>query len=114
MMLDDSRLRVFLKVAERCSFTRAAEDLGITQPAVSQSIAELERQTGAVLFERSRSRVALTEQGRVFQVFAERILREYERLDAVFTHYEDYRDLLSHVAEIRSNPLSEFAEALLK
>jgi DNA-binding transcriptional LysR family regulator len=113
MMLEDGRLRVFLKVAERGSFTRAAEDLGITQPAVSQNIAELERQTGAVLFERSRSRVALTEQGRVFRIFAERILQDYERLDAVFTHYEDYRHLLTQVADIRSNPLSDLAKTLL-
>ena len=112
-MLEDSRLRVFLKVAERGSFTRAAEDLGITQPAVSQNIAELEKQTGAVLFERSRSRVALTEEGKVFRIFAERILRDYDELNAVFTHYEDYRKLLAQVSELRNNPLFEFAKPLL-
>ena len=113
-MLEDSRLRVFLKVAERGSFTRAAEDLGITQPAVSQNIAELEKQTGAVLFERSRSRVTLTEEGRVFRLFAERILRDYDGLNAVFAHYEDYRKLLTQVSELRDNPLFDFAKSLME
>ena len=112
-MFEDSRINIFLAVCEECSFTKAAKKLGVSQPAVSQNIAELERQTGAVLFERSRSRVALTEQGRVFRIFAERILQDYERLDAVFTHYEDYRHLLSQVADIRSNPLSDLAKTLL-
>ncbi len=112
-MLEDSRLRVFLKVAERGSFTRAAEDLGITQPAVSQNIAELEKQVGAVLLERSRSRVALTEEGKVFRLFAERILADYDRLNDVFAHYEDYRKLLVQVSELRDNPLHDLAKSLL-
>ena len=43
-MLDDFRLRVFMMVAAESSFTRAAQHLGVTQPAVSQHIAELEKQ----------------------------------------------------------------------
>ena len=112
-MLEDSRLRVFLKVAERGSFTRAAEDLGITQPAVSQNIAELEKQVGAVLLERSRSRVTLTEEGKVFRLFAERILADYARLNEVFTHYEDYRKLLVQVSDLQANPLYDFAKTLI-
>ena len=41
-MLDDFRLRVFMMVAAEGSFTRAAQHLGVSQPAVSQNIAELE------------------------------------------------------------------------
>ena len=112
-MLEDSRLRIFMKVAERGNFTRADEDLGISQPAVSQNIAELEKQLGAVLFERSRSRVVLTEEGRVFRIFAGRILADYARASEVFDHFEDYRKLLSQVADLRSNPLYDIAKDLI-
>ena len=40
-MLEDTRLKIFMAVADEGSFTRAAYLLGITQPAVSQNIAEL-------------------------------------------------------------------------
>ena len=83
-MLDDFRLRVFRMVAAEGSFTRAAQHLGISQPAVSQNIAELEKQVGAVLFDRKRGEVALTAEGYVFKDYAEKILHWYEATDALF------------------------------
>ena len=62
-MLDDFRLRVFMMAAAEGSFTRAAQHLGVSQPAVSQNIAELEKQVGAVLFDRKRGEVTLTPEG---------------------------------------------------
>ena len=82
-MLEDNRLKVFKAVAEEGNFTRAARSLGITQPAVSQCIAELERETGNVLFERSRSAVRLTAAGETFLRYAELVLRGYGALNAV-------------------------------
>ena len=76
-MLEDSRLRIFVTVAECGSFTSAAGRLGISQPAVSQNIAELERILGQKLLERSRGSVGLTPKGEVFLRHAERILRDY-------------------------------------
>ena len=58
-MLEDSRLRVFMAVADEGSFTKAAARLGVTQPAVSQNIADLEKVTGQKLFERMRGEVVL-------------------------------------------------------
>ena len=72
-MIDDSRLRVFLAVAETGSFTRAAEMLGISQPAVSQNIAELENNIGARLFDRSRHSVSLSAKGDLFMLYARKI-----------------------------------------
>ncbi len=63
-MIEDSRLKVFLAVAREGSFTIAARKLGISQPAVSQNIAELEKSLGVELFERSRGSVRLTSAGR--------------------------------------------------
>ena len=83
-MLDDFRLRVFMMVAAENSFTRAAQHLGVSQPAVSQNIAELERQVGKALFERTRGEVTLTAEGYVFRDYAEKILHWYDAADALF------------------------------
>ena len=83
-MLDDFRLRVFMMVAAENSFTRAAQHLGISQPAVSQNIAELERQVGKPLFERKRGEVTLTAEGYVFRDYAAKILHWYDAADALF------------------------------
>lgn len=83
-MLEDFRLRIFDRVAELGSFTAAARSLGVSQPAVSQNIAELERFAGGRLFERSRGRAVLTERGLLFQEHAGAILAAYRRLDGTF------------------------------
>lgn len=69
-----SQLRYFLKVAERRNFTRASEDLRITQPALSRSIAKLEEELGQPVFERQTRNVLLTDAGRLLQSRAEQIL----------------------------------------
>lgn len=58
------QLQVFEKVARRMSFTRAAEELYLTQPAVSMQIKQLEESVGLPLFERLGKRLFLTEAGR--------------------------------------------------
>ena len=73
-MLEDFRLKVFVTVAKEGSFTKAAAALGVTQPAVSQNIADLEKMTGNRLFDRLRGEVVLTPQGKLFMEYAERIL----------------------------------------
>ena len=83
-MFEDFRLTVFAKVAGLGSFTAAARALGISQPAISQHIAELEKSAGGKLFERGRGSVTLTERGRLFLEHAETILADYKRLDAEF------------------------------
>jgi DNA-binding transcriptional LysR family regulator len=76
MSLSLRLLRVFVAVAHRQSFTRAAEQLGLTQPGVSKSIRELERQAGARLVERIPTGVVLTEAGHVLLGHARAILAE--------------------------------------
>lgn len=82
-MFEDFRLRVFQKVAECGNFTAASRELGISQPAVTQNIALLEKLVGEPLFLRSRGSVSLTDKGKLFLSYVEKILYWYEKTEAV-------------------------------
>jgi DNA-binding transcriptional LysR family regulator len=73
-MLNVARLRVLREVAERGSFSAAADALSYTQSAVSQQIAALEAETGMTLLERGPRGVRLTEAGRTLVEHTEGIL----------------------------------------
>ena len=75
------QLRLLVTVAERGSFTQAAEALHISQPAVSAQVRELERRYGQPLLERQARGVRLTEAGRLAVSYAERILGLTTELD---------------------------------
>jgi DNA-binding transcriptional LysR family regulator len=77
--LELRQLRTFVKVAERRSFTRAADELHIAQQAVSQQIRSLERSLGVTLLRRSSRRVELTAEGKVFLVDSRRVLSAADR-----------------------------------
>lgn len=79
------QLRHVAKVAEHGNFTRAAADLGLTQPAVSRSIARLEEELGQPLFERHSREVVLTDAGRMTLAMARRILGMVDDLKAQIT-----------------------------
>ena len=83
-MFEDSRINVFMAVCEEGSFTKAAKRLGISQPAVSQNISEIEKGVGARIFERNRNSVTLTEDGRLFKEFAKQILYWYKTASESF------------------------------
>ena len=70
----DRRLQVFHAVARHLSFTRAAESLFMTQPAVTFQIKQLEEQFNTRLFERGHGRITLTPAGEIVLDYAERIL----------------------------------------
>ena len=76
--LDLPRLRSFLAVAQELQFTRAAQRLHLTQPALSQQIRALERQLGATLIRRGPRTCSLTEVGRLVAAEAERLLTEVD------------------------------------
>jgi DNA-binding transcriptional LysR family regulator len=81
-MLDVRRMRVLREVALRGSFSAAAESLSFTQSAVSQQIAALEREAGAVLVERSARGVRLTEAGEAVVRHADAILARLAEAEA--------------------------------
>jgi DNA-binding transcriptional LysR family regulator len=77
----DRRLQVFHAVAKHLSFTKAAEALFMTQPAVTFQIKQLEEQFDARLFDRSQGRITLTPAGALALEYAERILALSGELD---------------------------------
>ena len=77
----DRRLQVFYTVAKQLSFTKAAEQLFMTQPAVTFQVKQLEEHFNTRLFERSHAKIALTPAGRMVMQYAERILALSEELD---------------------------------
>ena len=73
-MLDLRRLRYLVVLAKRLSYSRAAEDLRLSQSALSRAIQALESELGVRLFDRDRAGVMLTEQGRWIVQKAEALL----------------------------------------
>jgi DNA-binding transcriptional LysR family regulator len=78
--MDTRQLAAFCAVVERKSFSRAAEQLGLTQPAVSLQIRSLERRFGRQLLDRSGRRVETTEAGRRLYRRAQRLLALEQQL----------------------------------
>ena len=73
LMLENFRFRVFRAVAHHLNFSRAAEELLLTQPAVTQQIKALEEEFGVPLFDRGGGRISLTPGGKALQPFADRM-----------------------------------------
>jgi DNA-binding transcriptional LysR family regulator len=81
MKLDLHRLRHVVTVAELRSFSRAAEALAITQPALSRSIASLEEDLGLRIFDRGRAGVFITQAGVELVAGAEKLLGQAQALE---------------------------------
>ena len=77
----DFRLKVFFTVANRLSFTKAATELFITQPAISKHIQELEEEYKIKLFERNGSKISLTPGGKLLFKHAKNIFEIYREID---------------------------------
>jgi DNA-binding transcriptional LysR family regulator len=77
----DRRLKVFYTVARLLSFTKAAESLHMTQPAVTFQVRQLEEHFDTRLFDRTHNRVTLTDVGQVVYEVAERIFELYDEME---------------------------------
>ncbi|WFE68758.1 LysR family transcriptional regulator [Thiomicrospira sp. R3] len=88
----DRRLQVFHTVARVMSFTKAAETLHMTQPAVTFQIKQLEDFFNTRLFDRTHNKITLTEAGRIVYDFSDHILELYEKMTS------EVRDLTGEVS----------------
>src|SRR3954469_12508767 len=94
-MLDVRRLTVLREVAQRGSFSAAAEALSFTQSAVSQQIAALERESGTKLIERNPRGLRLTDAGRAL----------VDHADAILARLDDAEEELAAIAGLRGGRL---------
>jgi len=83
----DRRLQVFHTVARLLSFTKAAETLHMTQPAVTFQVRQLEEHFNTRLFDRTHNRISLTDAGR----------RVFEFADKIFEHYNEMENAVREV-----------------
>ena len=105
----DVKLITLLKVCELGNYTRAAEQLSLTQPAVSQHIKQLEREMNVVIFDRTGGKIMPTAEGRLVIQYAERVVSLYESLQQALVDRQQSIDRLrvgiTHTSE--SNIVTE-------
>jgi DNA-binding transcriptional LysR family regulator len=94
--MDFEQLKTFMEVSRLRSFSRAAEKLSVTQPAISAQIRSLENEVGARLFDRDGGKVTFTAAGRVFEPFAEHVLQCHAHIGTT-------------IAELHRSPRGEIA-----
>ena len=85
-MLDIAHLRDFIAVVDAGSLTRAATTLGVSQPALSQRMTQVERELGTRLLERGPRGIEPTEAGRALYRDAEPVVRQFDQLTKSVDH----------------------------
>ncbi|MGI8638322.1 MAG: LysR family transcriptional regulator [Segetibacter sp.] len=93
----DFRLKVFHTVAKRLSFTKAATELFITQPAVTKHIKELEQNFKVRLFERKGNQIVLTREGEVMLQYTEQLFTIYRKMEFDLNSFSDHHKGLLHL-----------------
>lgn len=91
MNLSQRQIRAFLAIARLQSFTRAAEQLQISQAGLSSMLRDVEDQLDCRLFDRTTRSVSLTAQGRAFVPVAERVISELDAAAVTLRHLSDIR-----------------------
>lgn len=95
--MPDFRLRVFYTVARTLNFNRAAEQLNISQPAVTRHIRELEEQYKTTFFDRTHRQIALTKAGEVLLEHSHLIFEQYQKLDFDLNLLQNKTDGTLHI-----------------
>jgi DNA-binding transcriptional LysR family regulator len=107
----DRRLKIFHTVARLLNFTKAAEELHMTQPAVTFQIRQLEEQFNTRLFDRTHNKVTLTDVGKQVYTYSDRILKLYEEMTRNIT--EMTGDVSGSVTLGASTTIAEYMLPLL-
>jgi hypothetical protein len=112
--MDLVQLEHFLAVADERTFTRAAERVFRTQPALSQSIKKLETELGTSLFVRDNGDVSLTEAGRILEDYAHRMLKLRDDASRSITQLQNLETGRLSVAAHESAALYLLPNAILQ
>ncbi|MCG6898112.1 MAG: LysR family transcriptional regulator [Thiocapsa sp.] len=105
------QLRVFEAVARQLSYTRAAEELHLSQPAVSMQVRQLEEEAGLPLFERLGNRILLTEAGRELHEYSRSVNRLLQEMQEVLESLKGVNRGRLHLAV--ASTVNYFAPRLL-
>lgn len=106
--MSDFRLKVFQCVAKNLSFTKASQELFVSQPAITKHIQELENYYQARLFERQGNKISLTEAGELLLKHSEKILDDYKKLE-----YEMHLLHNEFIGELRLGASTTIAQYVL-
>ncbi len=90
-----SQMKYVLEVASAPSIREASTRLFISQPALSSSIRELEEELGIIIFDRSNKGITLTDEGREFVTYAQRVVGQYEILENRYLSKDHDREVFS-------------------
>ena len=96
-MLDLKRLKYLEAVYRHKNFTRASEELFVSQPAISAAISALEKETGINLIVRNSKKVIFTMEGEQFMFHVSRILKECDSAERLITDLSDTGDRTLHL-----------------
>src|SRR5262245_38850989 len=100
--LNLQQLSAFLTLADVGSFGEAAETLGISQPALSRTIQQIENRLGTKLFDRDTRKLRLTRAGELLEPLARKLIHEYQSAFAAFDDFIAGRQGVVRVAAFPS------------
>lgn len=106
--MSDFRLKVFQSVAKNLSFTKASQELFVSQPAITKHIQELEACYQARLFDRQGSKISLTDAGKLLLQHSEKILDCYKQLE-----YEMHLLHNEYIGELRLGASTTISQYVL-
>jgi DNA-binding transcriptional LysR family regulator len=104
----DFRLKVFHTVAKRLNFTKAADELCITQPAVSRHIQEIENYFKIKLFDRNGTKISLTQAGEVLLQYTNQLFALYSNMEFELNSLNQ-----SHTGKLRIGASTTIAQYVL-
>ena len=106
--MSDFRLKVFQSVAKNLSFTKASQELFVSQPAITKHIQELEAYYQTRLFDRQGSKISLTKSGELLLKHSEKILDDYKQLE-----YEMHLLHNEYIGELKLGASTTIAQYVL-
>ena len=109
-----SQLKYVLEVASSSSMREAATKLFISQPALSTSIKELEAEIGILIFERTNKGISITDAGREFITYAQKVIGQYEILEERYLSKDSDKERFSVSTQHYNFPIRAFTEVIKK
>lgn len=112
--MNNTKIKCFLEIVNEKSFTKAANKLYITQPAISRYVTSLEKEFGVILFDRSNKHVELTEAGRIYYDLFRKFDVEFQNAEKKVNEAKAKRKGVIKMGYMAGWSLSSFLPEILK